>query len=425
MLVGGWHYRLPPLSGELLTSCLVRNALAHGTSPTRFLSLFWPREQPWSVDLDRDLPGLRPRGRADAGRDWPDMLATSLGVPRAAIVGATLDGFRRRLTGHAPTARGRTPLVLSAGLSHDKRKHHALQFCPVCISEGVPHFRREWRLAFMVSCPRHGSPLQDACPWCGAAVAPHRTATARITDCHACLRPLLGRPGAAGRQVPAPVAALQAGLLDLLLDAKPAAVGPWTDRTAFDGARCLTGLATIRMSHRALREGLGLPEAALPSDRCLFIEDLRADARTVVLETVAVWLSNWPEGFHRGVVAAGFTQRTFARLRMPPALAAEVAKLREGRRRDNTWRPVLEEPALRRLRRRDPARYRAVRAERIAGHIEAEKARQATSRGWREQPRMVRPPRKGRHERGTADGGGAPLVMPDLAALMLEYGDDD
>ncbi len=388
-------------------------------------TLTWPGEQPWCVDIDRDLFNLRPRDKANAGRDWLDMIAGALDVPHAVVLAATLDDLRRRLAGRAPNARGRTPLVLSAGLSHDKRKHHALQFCPACLSEGVPHFRREWRIAFVVGCPRHGSPLQDACPWCGAAVAPHRTATARVTDCHACLRALLGRPGAAVRQVPAPVAALQAGLMDLLLDAGPAAVGPWTDRAAFDGVRCLTSLASIRMSHRALREGLGLLDAALPSDRCLFVEDLRADARTVVLETVAGLLSDWPEGFHRGARAAGLTQRTFARMEVPPALAAEVARLREGRRRDNAWRPVLEEPVLKRLRRRDPARYRAVRAERIAGHIETEKVRQATNRGWKEQPRMMRPPRKGRHKEGGKDVGGAPFVMPDLAALMSEHGDHD
>jgi len=425
VIVGGWVHRLPPLPGELLSSCLARNALAHGTSPMRFLSMIWPGEQPWCLDIDRDLRGLRPRSEANAGRDWPDMLANALRVPHAIVLDATLDGFRKRLVGRTPNARGRTPLVLSAGVADHKRKNHVLQFCPGCLAEGVPHFRREWRLAFVVCCPRHGLPLQDACPWCGAGVAPHRTATARITDCQSCLRPLAGPPGAAGRQVPAPATALQARLMAILLDVGPAAVGPWTDRAAFDGVRCLTGLASIRMSHRALREGLGLAQAALPSDRCLFVEDLRADARAVILETVAAWLADWPEGFHRGVVAAGFTQRTFARLRMPPALAAEVARLREGRRRDNAWRPLLEEPVLKRLRRRDPARYRAVRAERIAGHIEAEKARRATGRGWREQPRMAHPPREGRHEKGAADGGGMPFVMPDLAALMSEHGDDD
>lgn len=409
MLLGTWTRRLSPLPGELLTSCLARNALAHGTSPTRFLSLFWPREQPWSVDLDRDLPGLRTRGGAQAGGGWPDMLADALGVPRAAVLDATLDGYRRAVTGRAPNARGRTPLVLSAGLAAQKRRLHALQFCPTCLSEGIPHFRRGWRLAFAVGCPRHGRPLEDACPRCGAAVAPHRTATARITDCHACLRPLLVRPGAVERQVAAPVAALQAALTDLLSGPGSAAIGPWTDWAAFDGVRCLIGFAATRAVYPDLRRGLGLPGADLPSGVRLYLEDLRVDARTVVLETVAAWLSDWPAGFHAGAAAAGLTQRSFSRLRTPPELAAEVAKLPAGRRRDNAWRPVLEEPVLKRLRRRDPARYRMIRAERILAEVGRAQREDRSVR--KERPRMDRTaPQDGRGQGGMTAGEALPLM---------------
>lgn len=361
-----WTFRLPPLPGELLTSCLARNALAHGTSPTRFLSLLWQREQPWSVDFDRDLAGLVPRDRGRGGRDWPDLLAEAMGLPRDAVLAATLDAYRVRLAGRAPNARGATPLLLSAGLAARKRRHHALQFCPDCLGEGVPHFRREWRLAFAVACARHGRPLQDACPWCDAVLAPHRIMTSRLTDCHDCGRPLAGR--AVTRTpvaIPATVAALQDALMGHLTGGGRTPVGPWTDRAALDGVRCLVGIAANRRLHPALREGLGLPAASLPTGVRLYIELLRADARVALLETAAVWLEDWPTGFRAGAGAAGLTRRTFARMRVPGALAAEVARLPHGGRRDNAWRPVLEEPVLKRLRRKDPARYRAVRAERI------------------------------------------------------------
>ena len=408
-----WTYRQPPLPGELLSSCLARNALAHGLPPTRFLSLAWPGEQPWCVDVDRDLPRLRPRGAAHAGGSWPDMLAGALGLPHAVVLDATLDGYRRVLAGRAPNARGRTPLVLSAGLAAQKRRLHALQFCPTCLSEGIPHFRRGWRLAFAVGCPRHGRPLEDACPWCGAAVAPHRTATVRITDCHACLSPLLGWPGAAGRQVPSPVAALQAALTDLLSGPGPAAVGPWTDRAAFDGVRCLVGFAATRAVYSDLRKGLGLPSADLPSGVRLYLEDLRIDARIVVLETVATWISDWPAGFHAGADAAGLTQRSFSRLRTPPELATEVARLRAGNRRDNMWKPVLEEPVLRRLRRRDPAQYRMARAERILAEVGRAQREDCSAR--RDRPRMERTaPQDGRGQ-GSMPVGKVPVPMADLS----------
>lgn len=413
MIAAEWTFRLPPLPGELLSSCLARNALAHGTSPTRFLSLIWPGEKPWCLDIDRDLPSLRPRGAAQAGNSWQNMLADALGIPPAAVLEATLDGYRRILTGRTPNARGRTPLVLSAGLAAQKRRLHALQFCPTCLSGGIPHFRRDWRLAFAVGCPRHGRPLEDACPWCGAAVAPHRIATARITDCHACLRSLLGRPGAVGRQVASPVAALQAALSDMLSGPGSAAIGPWTDRAAFDGVRCLIGLAATRAMYSDLRRGLGLPPADLPSGMRLYLEDLRVDARTLVLETVAAWLSDWPAGFHVGAACAGLTQRSFSRLRTPPELAAEIAGLPAGRRRDNAWRPVLEDPVLRRLRRRDPAQYRMLRAERIL--VEVGRAQREDRSLRKDRPRMKRTKSEdGREQGGMAAGRVLPLVTTSL-----------
>ena len=366
MLVGGWHRRLPPLPGELLTSCLARNALAHGTSPTRFLSLFWPREQPWAHDLDRDLAGLAPPGGRPGAPGWPDVLAANLGIPRDAVMDATLAAYRGRLADGAPNARGGTPLLLSAGLAARKRRCHALQFCPSCLGEGVPHFRRGWRLAFAVACPRHGCPLRDACPWCDAVVAPHRTMTARITDCHCCGRPLEGSPApVAPGATPAPVAALQEALTGHLTGEGRTPVGPWTGRPALIGVRALIGVAASRRLHPLLRAALGLPPAALPPDVRLHFEMLRMDARLTLLETVAAWIADWPAGFRAGAEGAGMNRRTFARSGTPGALAAEVARLPDGNRADNSWKPVLEEPVLRRLRRRDPSAYRAARAARI------------------------------------------------------------
>lgn len=58
MLVGRWSRRLPPLPGELLSSCLARNAAAHGTTPYRFLALFWHGDPAWERDFDRDPASL-------------------------------------------------------------------------------------------------------------------------------------------------------------------------------------------------------------------------------------------------------------------------------------------------------------------------------------------------------------------------------
>ena len=117
MLVGGWHYIHPPLPGELLTSCMTRNALAHGMSPYRFLALFWQREPVWERDFDRDPGGLLRTDRRSQAADWLDDLARHMKLTRSTLEDATLAGYRARLAGPRSLG-GDTPLVLSAGIHH-------------------------------------------------------------------------------------------------------------------------------------------------------------------------------------------------------------------------------------------------------------------------------------------------------------------
>jgi hypothetical protein len=63
MIRGGWNYRLPPPPGELLSSCLARNAHALGCTPYRFLNMFWEGDPVWNRDFDRDPAGLSRAGR--------------------------------------------------------------------------------------------------------------------------------------------------------------------------------------------------------------------------------------------------------------------------------------------------------------------------------------------------------------------------
>jgi hypothetical protein len=42
--------------------------------------------------------------------------------------------------------------------------------CPACLSEGVPYFRRAWRIAFYRVCEVHCVALVEACSECGSTV---------------------------------------------------------------------------------------------------------------------------------------------------------------------------------------------------------------------------------------------------------------
>ena len=343
MILGGWTRRLPPLPGELLTSCLARNAHAHGSSPYRFLALFWPRDPVWERDFDRHPRAL---GRAGEARpDWLADIAGKLQVPVATIEAATLQGLRQVLSGGRAGATGDTPLLLSAGVYHRTRRCHALQFCPDCLSEGTPHYRRVWRIGFVVACEVHGDRLlRDACPHCDASVVPHRSMTLSMTDCHACGQSLTARRAEdRGRQLPDGSLSLQRALLALTAGEAGVRVGPWSDRAAFDGVRALIAVSAPRIVHAALRDALGLPPASVPGRGRLRFEEAQTAARVAWLETVAALLADWPRLFRASAHGARITQRSFARRQSPAALAAEVGRLPDGIRRDRTWVPVLEE----------------------------------------------------------------------------------
>ena len=53
------------------------------------------------------------------------------------------------------------------------RTSHGVQYCPDCLAEDIePHWRLNWRLASVTTCPHHSRLLCDTCPSCGAAPNP-------------------------------------------------------------------------------------------------------------------------------------------------------------------------------------------------------------------------------------------------------------
>ena len=326
--------------------------------------MFWQRDPCWERDFDRAPSTLLRADRSPGAPTWLDDLAGSLGASLEVVRAATLESWRGVLGGVKLADRGDTPLVLSAGVHHRTRTHHALQFCPDCLREGVPHFRKAWRLGFVTWCDVHRRSLHDACPSCGAAVIPHRSMTPRLTDCHRCGRSIASTGASASDAgFPEVVAAMQARLL-AALQAASGEDASIRGASLLTDVRALLAVSSAVPVHVALRQSFGLGDLPTADERLRF-EHTRLAIRVPWLETVAAWTADWPRSFRDGADAAGLTRRTFARTRLGSALAAEVRRLPTGQRRDRTWVPVLDEPVLRRLRRTDPAAYRAERARRI------------------------------------------------------------
>ncbi|WP_019012172.1 TniQ family protein [Deinococcus aquatilis] len=147
----------PPREDELLTSFLIRLALANALRPTRLPPLLGLPTL-WRRDPDRNATsaGLK-------------VLAAATGLPQARLEETTLRPLMGRLHGEAdPNALNRFLLHVDRHTRAAGARGHPV--CPHCLAEGGV-LVRAWRLTTTVMCERHGTPLVDHCARCSAPVS--------------------------------------------------------------------------------------------------------------------------------------------------------------------------------------------------------------------------------------------------------------
>src|SRR6266545_615037 len=178
-----WPVHLKPQEDELLSSWLARLALAHGQTAASFFNQTWPGRYLLARDLDL----------------WNDqatfeLLAKRTNTPPARAFAATLAAYDGWLFEDKPH-QSHAPWMLARHLNVRPQRWFGLQFCPWCLAaDKEPYFRRQWRLALMVSCPIHRVLLLDHCQSCGAAVCYERQSARELGDgeiltltrCHKC-----------------------------------------------------------------------------------------------------------------------------------------------------------------------------------------------------------------------------------------------
>jgi hypothetical protein len=178
-----WPGHPKPLNDELLSSWLVRICAANFQKLHTFSRATWPELEIWTRDIDRSVP-------SEVLQTIADRTATSL----IRVNETTLGEYTGRLF-EAHSGKGNSTWLLPLGVYHRTHKRFGIQFCPQCLAEDVPYYRRSWRLAFVTVCERHDALLLDRCQHCGAALSFHRgergdrnsrDASGAMTSCHAC-----------------------------------------------------------------------------------------------------------------------------------------------------------------------------------------------------------------------------------------------
>jgi len=178
-----WPAHIKPQPDELLSSWLVRLAMAHASKLHTFCSIIWPRKQIWNRDIDRSAD-------TELLQTLSDKTDTSIERVRA----TTLAGYESVLFEEHKSL-GPAAWIMPIGIYHRTHTKCGQQFCLRCLAEDKePYYRRKWRLAFIVSCEKHNIPLHDRCPGCCAPINFHRSelgnfkkfAAESLTSCTLC-----------------------------------------------------------------------------------------------------------------------------------------------------------------------------------------------------------------------------------------------
>jgi len=275
-----WALPVPLYPDELFSSWLTRAALSHGCDPLAFTGAIWPRWRVWTTDLDRQPPSERLTA-----------LTLPSGLSVEQLADSTLAPIALRLLGKPPPKQALWPWILTIG-SRNRRRNGGLQYCPYCFAEDpIPYYRLQWRLAWHVSCERHGNVLLDRCPHCHATLEPHRLAAeaGNLNQCSTCRAPL-----SKVESPPAPlhVRTLQ-GITDQVLHSgqanlygHPASPPQWfaTMRIWMDLFRrgCRAKTAGVEQLAKAFCTTLTTIEPGM-------FETLRTDQRSLLLDAIG-WL---------------------------------------------------------------------------------------------------------------------------------------
>lgn len=158
-----WPIHIRPLQDELLSSWLVRIAMAHGVKVHTLCRLTWTTKAVWNRDIDKL-----------ADEEFLQVLARKTNVSFSDAHATTMSAYEgylfEKLNRFGPTS-----WILPVGIYHRVRQRFGQQFCPLCLREDKEaYYRKRWRLAFMTCCEIHAVTLLDRCPQCGSAVNFHR-----------------------------------------------------------------------------------------------------------------------------------------------------------------------------------------------------------------------------------------------------------
>jgi hypothetical protein len=146
-----------PIDDELLSSWLVRVALAHDTLPWTFYNLHFPDLR--NIIFSRDLDIW-------ANDDFLIRLSQKSNLRIDILFSMTLQSYAGILRRKIVRNTGNTMISPVVPRARSNQKY-GLRFCPLCLGDDlIPYFRKIWRVSFYSVCLKHSLLLLDRCCKC-------------------------------------------------------------------------------------------------------------------------------------------------------------------------------------------------------------------------------------------------------------------
>lgn len=169
--------RLQPLKHEILSSWLIRSAVANGIDPIGFTNGIWFDYRAWTRDISRYLP-----------KDKIITLSKVSTLSYRQIFNLTLESLLESILSKdelQPKKAWRW--VIPTGI-RNRSSTNGLHFCSLCLQKKPIFLTTLWRLSWNFSCEKHNILLQLNCPECHTVFSPHLISYSNtdLTRCQHC-----------------------------------------------------------------------------------------------------------------------------------------------------------------------------------------------------------------------------------------------
>ncbi|RLA82783.1 MAG: hypothetical protein DRG78_06200 [Epsilonproteobacteria bacterium] len=152
---------LKPYFNETLTSWIIRNSIANGTDPKSFALSVFKTHSTWYKDIDRQI-----------SEEQLYLLCSVTSLTKQQIINLTLTSLVNTVVSKDLANPFKWGFIIPFGLKGSVRTS-GFSFCPECLDEGNYCLKKEWKLAWCVSCTKHKKLLVTNCPNCNQPFSPH------------------------------------------------------------------------------------------------------------------------------------------------------------------------------------------------------------------------------------------------------------